>query len=102
VWYKEPMKKYLILLAVGALAGMAMGAWLGPGLIGWWFAPPVQNRVLTCDREVSWALQSLVKVLTASAVGFAVLFAVAGGIIGLALRNRAARKAAATPPSPSA
>lgn len=87
------MKRFLVLLLAGALSGMAFGAWAGPKMISWWFAPPVQNALLTCNREIDWAMQSLVKAQLGAALGGALVFAIGGGLIGYAWRNRAERKA---------
>lgn len=91
------MKRLLILLVIGGFVGSILSAWLAPGLIGWWAAPPVQNSMMTCNKEVQWAMGELVKAQLGCAVGGAILFGIGGVVAQRALRNRAARKAAAAP-----
>ena len=87
------MKRILVLLAVGGLFGMVGGSWLGPKFIAWWSNPPVQNNMLSCTKEIAWAMDSLVETQLGFAAAMAVVTAIVGSIVARAWRNRAALKA---------
>ncbi len=86
------MKRFLVLFVVGGLLGMLAGAWVGPKLILWWFAPPVQNNLLSCNREIGWAMDSLVKAQLGASLAGALLVAVAGTFVARARKARSANK----------
>lgn len=94
------MKRSLALFTIGGLLGTALGSWLGPKAVSYWFAPPVQNSHFNCNAEITWAMQSLIKWQALSAGVWAVIVVIAGTLIARAWRQRAARKAAATAIAP--
>jgi hypothetical protein len=89
------VKKILVFLMVGGLLGVAAASWLGPLWLSYWFRPPVTNNMLSCTREVEWAMSSLVKTQLGSALAGGVVVAIFGGLASRALRKRAERRAAA-------
>jgi len=95
------MKRFLILLVIGALAGSLLAGWLGRPIIVWNWSTPVPNPA-ACDKAVEAALRSLAyaQMITAGVLG--VISGVAGTLIARAMRMRAERKAAAAPPKPQA
>ena len=69
------MKHALYFALVGAMLGAALTAWLAPGLIAWYFNPPVEMGGFSCTAPIAWALRRL---------QWAQLWGVVvGGILGL-------------------
>jgi hypothetical protein len=96
------MKRFLVLLVVGALAGSLLAGWLGRSIIVWNWSTPLPNPA-ACDQPIAAALRSLAyaQMVTAGILG--VTFGVVGTLIARALRMRAEAKAAAagaTGPAP--
>jgi len=68
--------KYAVYVALGgAMLGAALTAWLAPGVIAWYFNPPVEMGGFSCTVPITWALTRL---RWAQVWGFVV-----GGILGL-------------------
>ena len=68
--------KYAIYGALGgAILGAALTAWLAPGVIAWYFNPPVEMGGFSCTAPITWALKRL---QWAQLWGFGV-----GGVLGL-------------------
>ena len=95
------MKRFLVLLVVGALAGSLLAGWIGRPIIVWNWSTPLPNPA-ACDKSVEAALRSLAfaQMVTAGILGL--VFGVAGTFIARAMRMRAERKAAASGGSGSA
>jgi len=59
----------------GAILVAALTAWLAPGVIAWYFNPPVEMGGFSCTAPITWALKRL---------QWAQLWGVVvGGILGL-------------------
>ena len=59
----------------GAIIGAVLAAWLAPGMIAWYFNPPVEMGGFSCTVPIQWALKRL---------QWAQLWGViVGGILGL-------------------
>jgi hypothetical protein len=103
------MKRFLVLLVTGALAGSLLAGWLGRPIIVWNWSTPLPNPA-ACDKPVEAALRSLAMAQMITAAVSGLVFGVAGSLIARALRMRAERKAgasgtsgpAAAPPKPQA
>ena len=68
--------KYAMYVALGgATLGAALTAWLAPGVITWYFNPPVETGGFSCTDPITWALK---KLQWAQLLGFGV-----GGVLGL-------------------
>jgi hypothetical protein len=53
------MKHTLYFALGGALIGAALTAWLAPGVIAWYFNPPVEMGGFSCTAPITWALKRL-------------------------------------------
>jgi hypothetical protein len=53
------MKHALYFALGGAMLGTALTAWLAPGLIAWYFNPPVEMGGFSCTPPIAWALKRL-------------------------------------------
>jgi hypothetical protein len=71
------MKHALYFALGGAIIGIALATWLAPGLIAWYFNPPVETGGFSCTTPIQWALRRL---QAAQLWGVGV-----GGVLGLAL-----------------
>jgi hypothetical protein len=71
------MKNFLYCAVGGALLGAALAAWLAPGVIAWYFNPPVEMGGFSCNVPIAWALKRLQR---AQLWGLVV-----GGVLGLVL-----------------
>jgi hypothetical protein len=69
------MKRALYFALGGALIGIALTTWLAPGLIAWYFNPPVETGGFSCTAAIGWALRRL---QSAQLWGIGV-----GGVLGL-------------------
>lgn len=69
------MKRALYFALGGALLGIALSTWLAPGIIAWYFKPPVETAGLSCTAAIAWALRRL---QSAQLWGIGV-----GGVLGL-------------------
>src|SRR5947208_7867873 len=43
----------------GAIIVAALTAWLAPGMIAWYFNPPVEMGGFSCTAPITWALKRL-------------------------------------------
>ena len=69
------MKHALYFALGGAILVAALTAWLAPGVIAWYFNPPVEMGGFSCTAPIAWALKRL---------QWAQLWGViVGGILGL-------------------
>ena len=69
------MKHAVYFALGGAMLGAALTAWLAPGMIAWYFNPPVEMGGFSCTPPIAWALRRL---------QWAQLWGVVvGGILGL-------------------
>jgi hypothetical protein len=71
------MKHALYFALGGALLGIALTTWLAPGLISWYFNPPVEMGGFSCTAPIAWALRRL---QSAQLWGIGV-----GGVLGLVM-----------------
>jgi hypothetical protein len=69
------MKHALSFALGGAILIAALTAWLAPGVIAWYFNPPVEMGGFSCTPPIAWALKRL---QLAQLWGFVV-----GGVLGL-------------------
>jgi hypothetical protein len=71
------MKHALYFALGGALIGIALTTWLAPGMITWYFKPPVEMGGFSCTAPIQWALRRL--------QGAQLWGVVVGGILGLVM-----------------
>lgn len=99
------LKKYLTYMAFGALAGVAIASWVGPTFLSWYSTPPTipgsPPPAFTCDGQIQWALTRLSQAIAISAIGFGIVFAVGGAVIGK-MRAKPADPAGPTAAPPDA
>lgn len=93
-------RRFAIASALGALAGFVLFCVFGPGLIGWWYAPPGRDA-LSCGPAVAAALGEFVKLQLGSAVGGAVILLVLMALFR-SLIGKVRGKPAPAPPAPPA
>jgi hypothetical protein len=53
------MKRVLSFALGGALTGIVLTTWLAPGMIAWYFNPPVETGGFSCTAAITWALRRL-------------------------------------------
>jgi hypothetical protein len=53
------MKHAVYFALGGAILGAALTAWLAPGVIAWYFNPPVEMGGFSCTAPIAWALKRL-------------------------------------------
>jgi len=70
------LRRLLLSLLFGGLLGSLAAAWIAPGIITWYFQPPVQFGV-SCTEPIQWALS---KLQMAQGIGFGF-----GGLLGVVL-----------------
>lgn len=80
------VKRSLVLLLLGAFAGLVASMALGPSFVAWRYRPP-GHAAGPCDDLVGQAMRSLIELELAAGLVGAVFFVVAGS---LALRRRPA------------
>ena len=87
------MKHALYFALGGAIIGIALATWLAPGMIAWYFNPPVEMGGFSCTAPIQWALRRL---QAAQLWGVGV-----GGVLGLILFGiiQARRRKTQAPPS---
>jgi hypothetical protein len=68
------IKRFFLVVFVGALVGSVFTAWFSPGTIEWYFSPPA-DLALTCKPAVSWAIETYRKVILIGGVAGMVLAA---------------------------
>jgi hypothetical protein len=52
--------RYALYFALGgAILGAALTAWFAPGVIAWYFNPPVEMGGFSCTVPIQWALRRL-------------------------------------------
>jgi hypothetical protein len=86
------MKYYVYFAVGGAVIGAALAAWLAPGVIAWYFNPPVEMGGFSCNVPIAWALKRLQR---AQLWGVIV-----GGVLGLVLYGVAHRRRSRQPAPP--
>lgn len=70
------MKKLITLSTLGLILGNLASTYIGPSLLGYWYAPPVQLAV-NCTDSINWAMKRLIYLqLIGSVVGMLLGFAV--------------------------
>ncbi|HEY7495104.1 MAG TPA: hypothetical protein VIH59_28865 [Candidatus Tectomicrobia bacterium] len=69
------MKHVLYFALGGALIGLVLTTWLAPGMIAWYFNPPVEMGGFSCTAPIQWALRRL--------QGAQLWGVVVGGVLGL-------------------
>ena len=87
------MKYFLYFALGGAVIGAALAAWLAPGVIAWYFNPPVEMGGFSCNVPIAWALKRLQR---AQLWGVIV-----GGVLGLVLSGVVQRRRGRKPAQPS-
>ena len=75
------MKRALSFALGGALLGIALTTWLAPGLIAWYFNPPVEMGGFSCTVPIAWALKRLQWAQLWGVVGGGVLGLVVYGVV---------------------
>jgi hypothetical protein len=78
------MKRALYFALSGALIGIALATWLAPGMIAWYFTPPVETGGFSCTDPITWALRRL---QSAQLWGIGV-----GGVVGLVVYGLVQRR----------
>ena len=53
------MKRALYFALGGAIIVAALTVWLAPGVIAWYFNPPVEMGGFSCTAPIAWALKRL-------------------------------------------
>src|SRR5437868_14129338 len=53
------MKRAVSFAVGGAIIVAALTAWLAPGMIAWYFNPPVEMGGFSCTPPITWALKRL-------------------------------------------
>jgi hypothetical protein len=53
------MKHALYFALGGAIIVATLTAWLAPGVIAWYFNPPVEMGGFSCTTPIAWALKRL-------------------------------------------
>ena len=53
------MKHAVYFALGGAIITAALTAWLAPGVIAWYFNPPVEMGGFSCTAPIAWALKRL-------------------------------------------
>jgi hypothetical protein len=87
------MKYALYFVGGGALIGAVLTALFAPGVIAWYFNPPVEMGGFSCSDPIAWALKRL---------QWAQLWGViVGGILGLIMYGVMQRRRGRTPVQPS-
>ena len=71
------MKHALYFALGGAILVAALTAWLAPGVIAWYFNPPVEMGGFSCTAPIQWALRRLQRVQLWGVV--------VGGVLGLVM-----------------
>ncbi|HCF57562.1 MAG TPA: hypothetical protein DFS52_06165 [Myxococcales bacterium] len=90
--FLRALKKYLSLLAFGALAGMLVCLAIAPGVLEWWATPDIPETVCHCEKHVALAMQRLARIQGYGALAAALLTAVGGAVVTRVLKARARRK----------
>src|SRR5437764_6033695 len=94
------MKRVTISSLIFALIFGLLATWLGPKMISYWYAPPVQAgaaSAFNCTEAVNWAMNKLVLTqVVGTVIGVAV-----GLIVGILMRPRTAPPPAAPRPPPA-
>jgi glycopeptide antibiotics resistance protein len=81
-------------LAIGAVIGFTVTCIFGPGLLGWWYEPPVKE-VFSCASSVRGAIgQFVIMQLISAAIGAVFVF-----VIVTLVRRRFGKR---VPPAPVA
>lgn len=92
-WVWGMWRGVAVQLAVGAAIGFIATCFFGPGLLGWWYEPPVKE-VFSCASSVRSAIsQFVVMQLISAAVGGSLVL-----IIVALVRRRFAKRAGVSAP----
>jgi hypothetical protein len=75
-------------LLIGAGLGMALIGFIGPGLISWWYQPPIKDA-FSCASSVQAALQQFVWLQLIVALAFAFLTILGSFLVRRRLSKRA-------------
>ena len=75
------MKHALYFALGGAIIVAALTAWLAPGVIAWYFNPPVEMGSFSCTAPIAWALKRLQWAQLWGVVGGGVLGLVVYGVV---------------------
>jgi len=67
--FLNSLKKYLLLMSLGALAGIGICSWLVPGLLQQRVAPVGAGKPFSCEVDVRWAATTLVQAQLATPAG---------------------------------
>jgi hypothetical protein len=91
-WQQELLMKHALYFALGgALIGIALTTWLAPGLITWYFKPPVEMGGFSCTAPIQWALRRLQRVQLWGVVVGGVLGLVMYGVVQMRHRRKQAQ-----------
>ena len=86
-------RRFAIQVVSGAVLGFAGSCFFGPGVLGWWYAPPVKDA-FSCESSVRNALTQFVKMQLISAAVGAVVVLIAVFLIRRAFTKRGPNVAA--------
>ncbi|MGI5863679.1 MAG: hypothetical protein ACOX6T_16705 [Myxococcales bacterium] len=90
--FLKALKRYLSLMAFGALAGILVCLAIVPGILEWWATPDIPDTVCHCEKHVALAMQRLVRILTYGAIAAALLTAAGGAVATYLLKLRVQRQ----------
>jgi hypothetical protein len=70
-------RRFVPQLAIGAVLGFSTSCCLGPGLVGWWYEPPIKDA-FSCANSVRAAISAFVQMqfISAGVGAFVVLLGV--------------------------
>ena len=85
------MKPALYFALGGALIGIVLTTWLAPGLITWYFKPPVEMGGCSCTAPIQWALRRLQRVQLWGVIVGGVLGLVMYGVVQMRHRRQRAQ-----------
>lgn len=96
---RSSVRKYLRLIEGGALVGIFIAGWIAPGLLEWWVNPEIPGLLYTCHEAVRWASYKTMLMQAIGAGSMAILFVVAGIVLGSRRRRAGAQdEGGGTPP----
>ena len=77
------LRRFSLFAGPTALVMLLLTSWKAPSLLGWWSAPPIQDR-LSCAPTVEWAARTMLELqLLGLAFGLAL-----GGVLAVVTRRK--------------
>jgi Mg/Co/Ni transporter MgtE len=80
-------RRLIVELLIGAAVGMLLVGIVGPGIVAWWYQPPIADA-FSCASSVRAALEQFVWLQLSAAVGLAL----ASTLISFLVRRRLGKK----------